>query len=465
MTNSRSFILKALSSIGAMLALSACIDPVIIGGNGDGGNGGNGGTGVVCMSAADCAPGQSCVNGVCSGGSGMTCNGMASPLSCTQTGCAAGEICEPDTNPNACYPSSCGCDAATGTWVCTADCGQGSHCVAQGCVPSPETCNAVDDDCDGAIDEQDDPALPLCMDGTACVMGQCGGGPIVCMSDAECPPNQLCKNGICSGGTTCTTEICNGVDDDCNGVVDDGAGAVCADGTVCVNGQCNGNPMQCGPNNPCPMGQICTPNGVCSPGGCVPKPETCNGIDDNCNGVVDDATAGTTLCPNGGQCLMGQCGGVIQCGPNNPCPMGQVCSAMGVCSPGGCVPKPETCNGVDDDCDGAIDEATPGAILCPNGGQCVMGQCSGVPQMCGPNTPCPAGQICNPNGVCSPGGCMPVPETCNGKDDDCDGIVDDASAGTTLCPNGFCFGGACTMQCSSNANCPAGQVCVNGLCK
>lgn len=423
MTNVRSFILKALLPLGAMLALTACIDPVIIGGNGDGGNGGTGGSaggGVACMADSNCAPGQSCVNGVCSGGGGMTCGGMPSPLSCTQTGCAAGQTCVMDPDPNACYPSSCGCDAATGLWVCTADCGPGGICVPSqqcgangmcppgtmcdasgmcvgGCTPSPETCNAIDDDCDGAIDEQEDPALPLCADGSICVMGQCGGGNVVCMADADCPPNQVCLNGVCSGGATCTPEICNGIDDDCNG-------------------------------------------------------------------AIDDATPGATLCPMGGQCIMGQCGGVVQCGPNSPCPAGQVCNPNGVCSPGGCLPKPETCNAIDDDCDGVVDDATPGTTLCPNGGLCVMGQCGGVVQ-CGPNSPCPVGQVCSATGVCMPGACQPVPETCNGKDDDCDGIVDDASAGATLCPNGFCLAGACTMQCNSNANCPAGQLCVNGLCK
>jgi hypothetical protein len=191
------------------------------------------------MTDADCAIGQTCVNGACSGGNAMNCNGMPSPLSCTQTGCAAGQMCVPDPDPNACYPSSCGCDPATGTWICTADCGQGSHCVsAQPCGPN--------------------------------------GG---------CPPGTMCDaNGMCAGSCTPSPEMCNGVDDDCDGNIDeqdDPAAPLCANGAACVMGQCGGNPQMCGPNTPCPAGQVCTPNGVCSPGGCQPKPEVCNGIDDD----------------------------------------------------------------------------------------------------------------------------------------------------------------------------------------
>jgi Putative metal-binding motif len=423
MTNKRNSILSALFSFASVLALTACIDPIIIGGNGNGGSAGAGGNNGACMTDADCGPGQTCENGVCSGANPMTCNGVPSPLSCTQTGCAPGQMCVMDPDPNACYPSSCGCDAATGLWVCTADCGQGGYCVpsapcgpnaecppnsvcdASGvcvpvCVPSPEVCNAVDDDCDGVVDEQEDPAIPLCANGALCVMGQCGGGGLICMADADCPPNQVCLNGMCSGnGPTCTQEVCNGIDDDCNGSVDDGAGAVCADGSMCVMGQCGSNPQQCGDPGtpPCPPGQVCSPNGVCVPG-CNASPEVCNGLDDDCDGVIDDTAAGTTLCPNGGVCVNGQCnGGVVQCGPN---------------------------------------------------------------------APCPAGQMCSPNGVCVPGGgvCNPVPEVCNGLDDDCDGVVDDATPGTTLCSNGICLNGGCKIPCQANQQCPAGTMCVNGIC-
>lgn len=429
MKNSQRSVLSTLFSLGALFALGACVEPVIIGGNGNGGNGtggnGNGGNSGACMADSNCAPGEVCVNGMCAPGGPLTCNGVPSPLSCTKTGCAMGQLCVPD-DPNVCYPSACGCDAMTGNWVCTADCAQGSHCVGQmqcgpnaPCPPNamcgadglchiacsgspnmPEICNGIDDDCDGAVDEQSDPAFPICPDGTACVMGQCGGGGLICMSNADCPPNQVCQNGVCSGGATCT-------------------------------------------------------------------PEACNGLDDDCDGLIDEVEPGTVLCPNGAVCTNGQCGGnVQQCGPNSPpCPAGQICSPNGVCIPGGmCVPAPETCNGKDDDCDNLIDEVDPGTVICPNGGMCVNGQCGGIIQ-CGPNAPCPAGQVCTPNGVCSPGACMPVPETCNGKDDDCDGAIDDAPAGTTLCQGGTCIAGSCKIQCMANNNCPAGQTCVQGFCK
>ena len=87
------------------------------------------------------------------------------------------------------------------------------------------------------------------------------------------------------------TEVCNEVDDDCDGVIDegllfgprchDGEGACRADGVLrCVNGE-----------------QVCTARAGAA------QPETCNGVDDDCDGVVDDGAE----CGWGDVCLDGGC--------------------------------------------------------------------------------------------------------------------------------------------------------------
>jgi hypothetical protein len=61
---------------------------------------------------------------------------------------------------------------------------------------------------------------------------------------------------------------------------------------------------------------------------CLPSAELCNGVDDDCDGAVDEAPA---------------CG--VDAGPDEPC-----------------TPEEETCNGVDDDCDGERDEGLAGCL-------------------------------------------------------------------------------------------------------
>jgi hypothetical protein len=78
----------------------------------------------------------------------------------------------------------------------------------------------------------------------------------------------------------------------------------------------------------------------CTPG--AASAETCNGVDDDCDGIVDNSVASTpTTCGTGACSAAGQAS----------CQNGSIVDS---CTPG--APSPETCNGVDDDCDGAIDE-------------------------------------------------------------------------------------------------------------
>ena len=86
----------------------------------------------------------------------------------------------------------------------------------------------------------------------------------------------------------------------------------------------------------------------------IDLPETCNGFDDDCNEVIDDPF------PNlGSPCSVGigicERTGTFVCRPDGT---GTMCSA----SPG--MPEPfETCNGLDDNCDGGIDEGLSGCFL------------------------------------------------------------------------------------------------------
>ncbi|WP_231511847.1 putative metal-binding motif-containing protein [Chondromyces apiculatus] len=132
--------------------------------------------------------------------------------------------------------------------------------------------------------------------------------------------------------------------------------------------------------------------------------ETCNGLDDNCNDETDESTV-----DSGGACDTGQQG---------ICALG-----AGVCQEGilVCVrshqPSPESCDGLDNDCDGVVDEDNPGGtVSCALTGE--VGACAeGV-------TYCTHGEI-----ECAPL-YLPGPETCDGMDNDCNGVVDEGVKST-----------------------------------
>ncbi len=208
------------------------------------------------------------------------------------------------------------------------DCNDGDGNVRPGRV---EACNDRDDDCDGATDEGcDDDNDGWCDAGLACTTA-----PSICATGCG-----DCADDVAAIHPS-ATERCNGIDDDCDGTDDEGF----AIGATCYAGL-----------NACrTQGEtVCTVDGaiVCDAVPAAPVAELCNGIDDDCNGVVDNGFA------VGGQCSagLGECArtGIFQCGGNGAI----------VCSAASGPTSDEVCDGKDNDCDGMTDESTSAVPLC-----------------------------------------------------------------------------------------------------
>ena len=339
--------------------------------------------------------------------------------------------------------------------------------------PSPEVCNGIDDDCDGTADDaplSDAPAAGQngCWDnpGNCCAFGKlswCPPAGGACSGpgalSAPCSAGTLAcagKSGwVCQAPKPPGAEVCDGVDNDCNGKVDDG-------NLPGVGAACGGGPGKDPNAPPCHQGVLtCTAGVLTCPGAQGPVLEVCNGVDDDCDGVVDNAP---TDAPN------------LVCSltpphDKSPCTAGQPVCQQGAwtCVGGGIQPQPEVCNGVDDDCDGQVDE--PGAP--PEG---IDGTASPVPPLDGV-----IGAICGVSeGACTQGtwacvkgklacqgGTPAGAETCDCKDNDCNGKVDDPAGGAALCGAAKdCVKGQngcqCAAKCGSGEHpCPPGQVCEN----
>src|SRR5690606_38875111 len=147
-------------------------------------------------------------------------------------------------------------------------------------------------------------------------------------ADDDC--DSLIDEGVTNACGTCgppPAEVCNGIDDDCDGTLDEGVLNRCGDCGPEPAEVCNGLDDDCdGPID----------EGVC--GGCTPMPEACDGVDNDCDGAVDEELTRT-------------------CGSD----VGACQSGIETCSAGswlGCTeigPSPEVCDNIDNDCDGVVD--------------------------------------------------------------------------------------------------------------
>ncbi len=338
-------------------------------------------------------------------------------------------------------------------------CERGDWVACDGVLPVAEVCNGRDDDCDGLSDEVTRPCGPAAHIGD---VGQCRVGRQVCCAEggADCDAegwSTACPDAVGPG-----EEVCDGLDNDCDGAPDEGLFNACG---------------QCGDE----------------------QPEACNGVDDNCDGRVDEDAA----CPPGHLCFYGEC--VQPCDASGECNGDYTCVAV---HPGLRVCHPDACAGAacpsGTSCDAAARACVDPCrgVVCPDGEGCDLGECvaatcrhAGCPDgrlcrgeacvpdpclgvTCGPDGFCRDGAChaacrerhCGPGSVCRDGECAPDPcggrclrgQRCDALDGAC---VEDACARVT-CPTGMaCVEGACRADgpCAGIA-CPVGTACVDGTC-
>jgi hypothetical protein len=202
---------------------------------------------------------------------------------------------------------------------------------------APEACDGADDDCDGEVDEEGALAcVPRYRDADLDGYGVTGEVRCLCQPEGEYTAT---VDGDCDDGDTFSNpseaEVCNGVDDDCNGDTDEGypnfdgdAAADCVDPDD--DNDFDPDTTDCAPFNAA-IGHAAM--------------EQCNGVDDNCSGVTDEGFPDLDL------------DGIADC--VDPDDDGDGDPDVADCAPRNAAihhGANEACNGIDDDCDGLVDE-------------------------------------------------------------------------------------------------------------
>ncbi len=382
----------------------------------------------------DCPEGYAC-SAVPSGGD--TVYVCVSPYARLCTPCTDNGQCQGNGSEDA------RCVASTTVAFCGTACSDTKDC------PSGYACESITDVADQTVDQ----CVPVDKQGASRICS-CTGNAVelglsaLCQSAQGCSGSAKCE--VVDEPATClapaaVTETCDGVDNDCDGDVDEDA---CDDGNPCTTDLCTKNSAcdHVPADLSCDDGDVCTQTDGCDNGKCVGT-DLIDCSDDNpCTKDLCDAKTGCYL-----DKLTDSAAAPVPCDDNNVCTTDDACD-QGNCLPGAATQCDDTNSCTNDSCDqlkGCV--FTNNKVPCSDGDACTTGdQCESGACVALGKLPCNDGNPCTDDSCDAKAGCSNTNNTklCN------DGNV---CTQVDLCKSGTCLPGAATV-------CDDGNLCTTDSC-
>ena len=403
-----------------------------------------------------------------------------------EVGCA----CESDAG----CPAASACLENENGKICAAPCTSDQPCVAgYTCAALPGDPSTTDDDkavCVSKFPTSCDP----CKTSATCT--SLGNPQAVCAGSV--PPAGL-SGWFCSNACKNTNDCPSGNDCVPGSTVDGALGNFCrpySGACVCSeSAKTKQLSTTCAATGKLPDGtpivgcvgvRICDKDGLSPCSAPVPSAEICDGVDNDCNGVTDDAAKGLQFCDDFQICTDDACKGATCTHTPNAiaCDDGTACTEKDVCKTNACGGTPIVCDDknvcTSDSCDAKLGcQNVPNNLVCDDGDpctgadNCVAAKCMSGDNICAcaADSDCASkedGNACNGKLFCSkvkaPFVCKVNPAT----------VIQCDPAGDSVCAMSTCnpIDGKCTpvgqnkgVACDDGSVCTVGETCAGALCQ